>query len=92
MFLPSQSWDIVSYLKIYVLLYADDTILLAESPEELQAALYSMNLYCNDWNLKINVSKTKVVIFSRGKIIKLWQHVTSHTAIKKEKIIYLVLW
>ena len=70
MFLPSQSWDIVSYLKIYVLLYADDTILLAESPEELQAALYSMNLYCNDWNLKINVSKTKVVIFSRGKIIK----------------------
>ena len=59
--------NLVSYLKIYVLLYADDTILLAESPEELQAALNSMNLYCNDWNLKINVSKTKVVIFSRGK-------------------------
>ena len=62
--------NLVSYLKIYVLLYADDTILLAESPEELQAALNSMNLYCNDWNLKINVSKTKVVIFSRGKIRK----------------------
>ena len=27
-----------------------------------------MNLYCNDWNLKINVSKTKVVFFSKGKI------------------------
>ena len=62
--------NLVSYLKIYVLLYADDTILLAESPEELQAALNSMNLYCNDWNLKINVSKTKVVIFSRGEIRK----------------------
>ena len=31
--------NLVSYLKIYVLLYADDTILLAESPEELQTAL-----------------------------------------------------
>ena len=60
----------ISYLKIYVLLYAEDTILLAESPEELQTALNSMNLYCNDWNLKINVSKTKVVFFSRGKIRK----------------------
>ena len=29
-----------------------------------------MNLYCNDWNLKINVSKAKVVIFSKGKIRK----------------------
>ena len=62
--------NLVSYLKIYVFLYADDTILLAESPEELQTALNSMNLYCNDWNLKINVSKTKVIIFCRGKIRK----------------------
>ena len=36
--------NLVSHLKIYVLLYADDTILLAESPEELQAALNSMSL------------------------------------------------
>ena len=42
--------NLVSYLKIYVLLHADDTIFLAESPEELQTALNSMNLYCNDWN------------------------------------------
>ena len=57
--------NLVSYLKIYVLLYADDTISLAQSPEKLQTALNSMNLYCNDWNLKINVLKTKVVIFFR---------------------------
>ena len=35
--------NLASYLKIYVLLYADDTVLLAES----QTALNSMNLYCN---------------------------------------------
>ena len=39
--------NLVSYLKIYVLLYADDTLSLAESPEKLQTALNSMNLYCN---------------------------------------------
>ena len=47
-----------SYLKIYVLLYAVDTISLAESPEELQTALNSMSLYCKDWNLIINLLKT----------------------------------
>ena len=34
---------LVNYLKIYVLVYADDTILLAESPEKLQTALNNMN-------------------------------------------------
>ena len=63
--------NLVSYLKMYVLLYADATVLLAKSPVELQTALNSMNWYCNDWNLKINVSKTKVVFFSKGKIRKL---------------------
>ena len=60
--------NLVSYLKIYELFYANETFLLAESPEELQTTLGSINVYCNDWNFKINVSKTKVVSFSTGKI------------------------
>ena len=59
--------NLVNYLKIYVLLYANDTILLSESPEELQTALNSMNLYCKNWNLKITVSKTKLVFFPKVK-------------------------
>ena len=31
---------------------------------ELQAALNGLNHYCNIWKLKVNVSKTKVVIFA----------------------------
>ena len=27
-----------------------------------------MYIYCSDWNLSVNASKTKVVIFSKGKI------------------------
>ena len=58
------------YLKLYVLLYADDTIILAESASDLQTALSSLNEYCTQWDLKVNISKTNVVIFSRGKVTK----------------------
>jgi hypothetical protein len=60
--------DIVMYLKLYILLYADDTAVLAESPAELQSALDAMHDYCNLWKLSINTAKTKIVIFSRGKV------------------------
>jgi hypothetical protein len=36
--------EIAVYLRLYLLLYADDTVILAESKEELQAALNSMYL------------------------------------------------
>ena len=53
------------YLKLYQLLYADDTIILAESHVELQAALNTMHLYCKPWKLEVNASKTKIVIFRK---------------------------
>ena len=56
------------YLKLFVLLYADDTIILSESSTELQLALNSLDQYCKAWHLKINVGKTKVLIFSKGKV------------------------
>ena len=55
---------VLLYLKLFALLYADDTIIMAESSHELQAALNGLNHYCNIWKLKVNVSKTKVVIFA----------------------------
>ena len=58
------------YLKMYVLLYADDTIIMAESAADLQTALTSLHEYCIQWDLKVNISKTNVVIFSRGKVKK----------------------
>ena len=60
--------DIEVFFKLYLLLYADDTVIFAETPEELQIALGTMLLYCNTWQLQVNTSKTKVVIFSKGKI------------------------
>ena len=51
------------YLKLFTLLYADDTVLMAESAEDLQTQLNSFNDYCKKWNLKVNVDKTKIIIF-----------------------------
>lgn len=62
--------DIEMWLRLYVLLYADDTIILSESATDLQNALNAMHDYCQTWQLTVNASKTKIVIFSRGKTRK----------------------
>ena len=59
------------YFKLFTLLYADDTIVLAQSESELQLALDALSQYCKKWFLHVNTSKTKVVVFSRGKIRKI---------------------
>ena len=53
---------------IFCLLYADDTLVLAENNKELQKALDSLKIYCDKWALNVNIDKTKVIIFSRGKV------------------------
>ena len=60
--------DIEVFLRLHLLLYADDTIVMAETPEQLQKALNAVSDYCSQWNLTVNTSKTKIVIFSRGKV------------------------
>ena len=52
---------------MYVLLYADDTVVFAEAHDELQAALNGLFFYCKTWNLTVNPSKTEVVILSKRK-------------------------
>lgn len=56
------------YFKLYLLLYADDTVILAETQEQLQTALNSMYLYCQTWKLEVNSTKIKAVIFSKRKV------------------------
>ena len=60
--------DVEMFLKLYVLLYADDTIVMAESPKELQDTLSCVYEYCKDWKLSVNTAKTKIIIFSKGKV------------------------
>ena len=52
------------------MLYADDTIIMAESEQDLQTALDAVFSFCKLWYLELNISKTKVIIFSGGKVRK----------------------
>ena len=56
------------YLKLLVLMYADDTIILCDSEKNMKQALVALHSYCLNWKLKVNCSKTKIVIFSRGRV------------------------
>ena len=51
------------FLKLFILLYADDTVLMAESADDLQSELNKFYEYCKIWRLKVNTEKTTIVIF-----------------------------
>ena len=55
-------------LKLFVLLYADDTIILAKNERDFQTALDSVQEYCTMLKLIVNTNKTKIITFSRGKV------------------------
>ena len=59
--------EIEVLFKLYVLLYAHNTVIFAESKEELQSALNAMYLYCKSWDLEVNPTKTKVTVFCNRK-------------------------
>ena len=55
--------DLKTYMKIIVLLYADDTVLFAESRKEMQILINDFSSYCKTWKLTINNDKTKLLVF-----------------------------
>ena len=55
------------FIRLVVLLYADDTIILASSETDLQYSLDKFFDYCQTWKLSVNISKTKVLIFGARK-------------------------
>ena len=48
------------------LLFADDIVLMSESAERLQQGLNELHTYTKQWNLTVNTSKAKVIIFNKG--------------------------
>ena len=50
---------------VQVLLYADDLVLLAESPAQLQSMLDLLQNFCACNSLTVNVKKSEVVVFNK---------------------------
>ena len=56
----------VDDLKLCLLLYADDSVLIAESRLDLQNSLDSVHESGQRWKLCVNILKTKIVVFRKG--------------------------
>ena len=59
--------DIDKLLKLFLLLYAEDTIIFSETPEGLQKGLTKVKEYCDKWKLKLNVDKCKIIVSQEAK-------------------------
>ena len=51
---------------IYLILFADDTVLFAKSPNTLQILLDKLSIFCRKLDIVVNIHKTKVVVFRNG--------------------------
>ncbi len=57
---PVQIWNI----KVSLLMYADDMVLLSTSATGLQNSLNILSSYLDKWNLTVNTKKSKVMVFN----------------------------
>ena len=55
--------------RIMLFLFADDLALLADTVVNLQRQLNLLSDFCNTNKLKVNKSKTKIVVFKNGGIL-----------------------
>ena len=54
-------------LKLFTLLYADDTVIFSNTERGLQQSLNIFEKYCNTWKLKINTEKSEILVFGRDR-------------------------
>ena len=57
-------------INIILLLFADDMVIVGNSPEDLQRSLDMLHNYCLNWGLTVNTLKTKIVGFRKTGRIK----------------------
>ena len=55
----------ITMFKLFALLYADDTVIISDNKNDFQDALNAFAYYCQKWKLKINESKSNIIIFGK---------------------------
>ncbi|MEW8547774.1 MAG: reverse transcriptase family protein, partial [Candidatus Thiodiazotropha sp.] len=58
--LEFQNDETIYFLKLLILLYADDTIIFSNDKDDFQKALDAFQEYCQMWKLQINYDKTNI--------------------------------
>ena len=57
------------WLKLLILLYADDTVILSDNQTDFQNSFQNIfNTYSKNWHLNVNINKTKVIVFGARRI------------------------
>ena len=72
--------------KLNCLLYADDMVLISQNASGLQQCLNKISCYFDKWKLKLNINKTKILIFNKsGKKIKGYKFIYKGRTIETAK-------
>ena len=61
---------IIDGVPVTHLLFADDLVLMSSSANGLQNSLNNLARYCSDWELSLNINKSKVIIFNSTSVVK----------------------
>ena len=72
--------------------YADDTVIMASSAEQLQLLLNKTNSFCEEYGLKMNIKKTKYMIITKKTNIQTSIHLGDVPIERVYKYKYLGTW
>ena len=50
-------------IEVFLLMYADDVVLVGDTVLELQRKINILEIFCEKWGMEVNLKKTKVVVF-----------------------------
>ena len=53
-------------IEVFLLMYADDIVLVGDTVPELQRKINIPEIFCEKWGMEVNLKKTKVVVFRKG--------------------------
>ena len=56
----------VEGINVRLLMYADDIVILSEHQNVLQKMIHNLEKFTKIWNLEINMSKSKIMVFRNG--------------------------
>ena len=58
--------SLASAVGIFLLMYANDIALIADTSVEIQRKLKALESFCQKWGIEVNMAKTKIIVFRNG--------------------------
>jgi hypothetical protein len=59
-----------TFPNVNMLLYADDIVIVGDQVNRVQRILNTLTVFCSQWGLKVNMSKTQAMVYRNGGIVK----------------------